>query len=228
MSEAPSGTPKLNAALAKAQAAFEAASKDAINPAFKDVTNAAKAKGTRYADLTAVVEATRPALTANELAVTQEPMEALEGWVKVRTTLLHSSGEERSSILALPCAQKTAQAYGSALTYARRYAYSAMVGVVVDADDDGNAASAVDEKNAKRSTTPKAAAPKADTTPAPLPADALEKEKALLMAAAQAARTPADVDALRPRFNKLPKQDQDELGPHLTARKAELAKVATP
>lgn len=216
MSEVPTGTPKLNAALAKAQAAFEAASKDALNPAFKG--EGAKAKGTRYADLTAVVEATRPALTANDLAVTQEPMEAAEGWVKVRTTLLHSSGEERSSILALPCAQKTAQAYGSALTYARRYAYSAMVGVVVDADDDGNAASGVGERKAPARAEPR----KLDTAPT----DDLEKEKALLLASAQAARAPSDIDALRPRFNKLPKQDQDEIGPRLTARKNELTKAA--
>lgn len=212
MSETTSGTPKLNAALAKAQAQFQAAEKSALNPAFKDATQPAKAKGTRYADLTAVVEATRPALTANGLAVSQEPMEAEEGWVKVRTCLLHESGEERIATLKLPCAQKTAQAYGSALTYARRYAYSAMVGVVADEDDDGNAASGkkTTEAKAAPSNTPSASG------------DPVEREAESIIALAQTARTPADVDALRKRFDALPKPEQERVKPVLTARKAEL------
>jgi ERF superfamily len=55
--------------------------------------------------------------------------------------------------------------------------------------------------------------------------DDLEKEKALILATAQAARTPGDIDALRSRFSKLPKPDRDELEPKLKARKAELTKV---
>ena len=44
-----------------------------------------KAKGTKYADLTAVWEAIRGPLTANELSVTQEPVDCPEGWVPVKT-----------------------------------------------------------------------------------------------------------------------------------------------
>jgi len=54
--------------------------------------------------------------------------------------ILHSSGESISGRYPLRPQQNTPQAYGSALTYARRYSLAAMVGVVAD-DDDGNAAS---------------------------------------------------------------------------------------
>lgn len=70
------------------------------------------------------------------------------------------------------------------------------------------------------------AKPRAAAKPAQ-PPDALEKEKALILAAAVAARDVADLEALKPRFNALPKPDRDELGPKLTARKAELAKVTS-
>jgi hypothetical protein len=54
---------------------------------------------------------------------------------------MHASGESISGRYPLRPQQQTPQGYGSALTYARRYALAAMVGVVADEDDDGNAAS---------------------------------------------------------------------------------------
>lgn len=107
------------------------ASKDKTNPHF----------GNRYADLASVWDACRDALTANGLAVVQLPLSSPESrGVTIRTTLLHESGASLSSDLFLPVAKIDPQGFGSAITYGRRYALAAMVGVAPE-DDDGNAAS---------------------------------------------------------------------------------------
>lgn len=118
----------LAAALAKAQGLMTHASKDAQNPHFKN----------RYADLAAVWSAIREPLSVNGLSVVQTVTQG-DGTVGVRSLLLHASGEWISSALEMPVAQKTPQGYGSALTYARRYALSALVGIAQD-DDDAEAA----------------------------------------------------------------------------------------
>jgi hypothetical protein len=121
---------ELAAALAKAQGQIQGAVKDSTNPAFKS----------RYADLASVWDACRVALSLNGLAVLQGPALVGQG-VSVTTRLLHSSGQWAESTLVLPMDKATAQGAGSAITYARRYALAAMVGVAPDDDDDGNAAS---------------------------------------------------------------------------------------
>ena len=156
-------TGKLAEALAKAQAQMESASKDRTNPAFKS----------KYADLTSVWEACRSALTSNGLAVAQIMVAAPEGHVAVETRLLHSSGESLSSTCTLPATKKDAQGYGSAITYARRYGLSAMVGVVADDDDDGNAATGA----GRRDSTP------AHQHQAKPQGDAVEREEAALRTA---------------------------------------------
>jgi hypothetical protein len=71
----------------------------------------------------------------------QLPGESDHGPV-LRTTLLHKSGQWIASEVPLMVGEKsTMQTLGSAITYARRYGLAAMVGVVADEDDDGNAAS---------------------------------------------------------------------------------------
>lgn len=145
---------KITEALALAQGEIEAASRDSENPYF----------GSSYSSLAAIKSASRPHLAKNGLAVFQATASELgdaTGKVYVTTRLAHSSGQWVESTLTmpvLPMARKkkdgdsdsdrapgkiTAQAVGSALTYGMRYGYSAMVGVVPEADDDdGNAASA--------------------------------------------------------------------------------------
>ncbi len=118
-------------ALAKAQAQIKPASKDATNPHFKS----------RYADLPAVWEACRKPLTDNGLSVVQMPVDAGEGRVGLTSVLMHSSGQYISSTVSTKLTQDSAQGLGSALTYLRRYALAALVGIVADEDDDGNAAS---------------------------------------------------------------------------------------
>jgi len=105
--------------------------------------------GNRYADLASVCDACLPHLSAQCIAVLQ-PVSANGPLVTVETILVHSSGEFIKSSLTLVAYEATKgggfspsdkpQSVGSAITYARRYSLSALVGVSAD-DDDGNAAS---------------------------------------------------------------------------------------
>jgi hypothetical protein len=120
---------ELAAALSKAQSVIKGAVKDANNPFFKS----------QYADLTSVWDACREALTKNGLSVIQCPEQSDPGGIAIETTLLHSSGQFITSRYVMPVKNSTdAQAVGSAITYARRYALSAMVGVAPADDDDSN------------------------------------------------------------------------------------------
>ena len=89
-----------------------------------------------YADLGACVAAAAPVLQANDLAITQ----IICGGFLV-TTLLHKSGEFITSTMPYDLSRFTKmQDLGSALTYAKRYSYCAILGIVADADDDANTA----------------------------------------------------------------------------------------
>ena len=142
----------LAAALAKAQGEMSSAKKDALNPHFKS----------KYADLASVWDACRVALSKNSLSVVQRVSNHSDG-VKVRTRLLHSSGEWIEDSLVVPIAQRTAQSIGSSITYARRYALAAMVGVAAD-DDDGNEATAAAPKDEGRREAPRQQAAKQSRT----------------------------------------------------------------
>ena len=120
---------ELAAALSKAQASMEGASKDSVNPHFK----------AKYADLGNCWEACRKALTDNGLGIIQIP--SAEGAnVTVTTLLTHSSGQFIEGSLSMIAQKNTPQGVGSCITYARRYALSAFVGIAPE-DDDGQAAS---------------------------------------------------------------------------------------
>lgn len=140
-------TDKLDAAMAKAQGEIEAASKDKTNPAFRS----------KYADLTSVWAAIRPALTKNGISVTQWPVHSEDGRVHLVTRVAHA-GEWIRCDFSLPTLKNDAHGHGSAVTYLRRFALSAAIGVVADDDDDGNAAS-----EHKSATTTKAEPPKHPT-----------------------------------------------------------------
>jgi len=126
---------KLAAALVQVQATVEGARKDSVNPAFKQGNKVSK-----YADLASVWEACREQLCANGLSVVQFPGEMVENRMTMTTQLSHESGEWMRGTLSIPLSKVDAQGYGSAVTYARRYALAAVVGVCPE-DDDGNAAS---------------------------------------------------------------------------------------
>lgn len=119
----------LPAAMAKAFAEIEAATKSANNPHFKS----------KYADLGAVIDAVKPPLIKHGLFFTQR-CHPCEGGVSVETVLHHEGGEEMTlGTLFVPANKNDAQGFGSALTYARRYGLLTAFGVPTE-DDDGNAA----------------------------------------------------------------------------------------
>jgi len=131
---------ELATALAKAQAAITPAVKDKVNPGFRS----------RYADLASVWEACRAALTSNGLSVVQLPLDRHDGCASLRTVLLHTSGQYLATTVSARLVKDDAQGLGSALTYLRRYSLAAMVGVVADEDDDGNAASKAPAQQARQ------------------------------------------------------------------------------
>jgi hypothetical protein len=121
---------KIAPALHKAQGQIKAALKDSTNPHFRS----------KYADLSSVIEAVKPALQSNGITFLQGVHDAVDG-VAVETMLLHTSGEWISSVMRIPAVKQDAQGYGSAITYGRRYGLQSMCGVPAE-DDDGNAATA--------------------------------------------------------------------------------------
>lgn len=121
----------LAAALAKAQAAFPVIGRD------KEVTVQTKAGGSykfKYAPLDTILAAVRKPLSDNGLAIVQ----LLDEDVLV-TSLMHESGAILSGRTPIP-ASEGIQAYGSAITYLRRYAIQALLGIAAEEDDDGNRA----------------------------------------------------------------------------------------
>jgi ribosomal protein L12E/L44/L45/RPP1/RPP2 len=127
--ETPIG-PKIAAAFVKAQKAFGPALKSSTNPHFKS----------RYADLSACIEAVVDALNNNGIGLIQRCYDAGAG-VMIETVFVHESGEVlECGILQVPASKQDPQGYGSALTYARRYSLMAACGIAPE-DDDGNSAS---------------------------------------------------------------------------------------
>jgi len=119
---------EIASALVKAQKAFGPALKTSTNPHFKS----------RYADLSACVEAVIDGLNDNGIFLNQTSHECDDG-VTVETVFIHESGETFSAgKLHVPAAKSDPQGYGSALTYARRYSLMAACGIAPE-DDDGNA-----------------------------------------------------------------------------------------
>lgn len=101
-----------------------------------------------YADLADVIEACREPLSENELAVFSSLVyENIKGdetsIYGLKTVLVHSSGEFVDTFYPLPdpmLQNIRAQEFGSALTYARRYSYSSLIGIASEEDDDGGIA----------------------------------------------------------------------------------------
>jgi ERF superfamily len=119
----------------------------AMAAAFGEIQGATKAKQGqvgrqeyKYADLGSVIDAIKPALINHGLFFTQRT-ELSDGGAVVKTVLHHASGGSMDlGVLFVPANQNNAQGFGSALTYARRYALVTAFGVPTE-DDDGSAAS---------------------------------------------------------------------------------------
>ena len=120
---------ELAAALSKAQGEITGALKDSSNPFFKS----------KYADLASCWDACRKQLAANGLSVIQTTEAFADDRLMLVTTLAHSSGQWVRGFLPVLTKDASPQAQGSGLTYARRYALAAIVGLA-QIDDDAEAA----------------------------------------------------------------------------------------
>lgn len=147
--------------LATALCAFQAEvgniPKDSVNPFYKS----------KYASLESVITTIKPILTKHGLSFSQLPDGA-----GLKTILLHNSGEILEATMTLVVKEQTPQSQGSSLTYARRYALSAMLGLATDEDDDASEAS----KPTQKAETPKAPA---KITP-PKSVTVLQKKKRIM------------------------------------------------
>lgn len=150
---------ELAKALVMAQREMGTIPKDSTNPYFRS----------KYADLATVSGVLIPVLTKHGLSVsqlcetsdktgqyTEEFTDSKTGKVskvivpylclKVKTVLMHESGQWIAGELETAIAKNDPQGIGSAITYARRYSLMAIVGAVADEDDDGNAGSKEPER----------------------------------------------------------------------------------
>lgn len=118
-------------ALSKAQSEMKPASKDSENPFFHS----------KYSDLESCWEVARGPLTKHGLSLTQVPGISVDGKPLLETMLMHSSGQFILGEMPLTPVKADPQSMGSIISYFRRYALSAMLGVVSGGeDDDGNQA----------------------------------------------------------------------------------------
>jgi hypothetical protein len=116
---------KISPALLQAQKALTFASKNAKNPHFKNT----------YADLSAVIDAVKPALNDAGIIFLQTPSPSDNGYLFLTTRLIHESGEWIEDTATCPLPKQDPQGYGSCLTYLRRYSLAAICGLYQDDDD---------------------------------------------------------------------------------------------
>lgn len=124
---------KLAAALVKANAEVQHATKDRTNPHFKN----------DYATLESVLNAVKPVYATHGLAIVQLPGFE-DGRATLDTVVVHESGEWLAGLAGSPIQKQDPQGVGSALTYLRRYAVAAVAGIA-QVDDDGNAGAGRDD-----------------------------------------------------------------------------------
>ena len=133
---------ELAAALVLAQAEFGAVPKGSTNPFFKS----------KYAALPEVVQHASPVLSKHGLAISQHICTNDNGDDLLLTYLLHRSGQFIAYSMKLHLVKDDPQAQGSAVTYARRYSYMSVLGLVADEDDDGNRATQAQARVIKKPT----------------------------------------------------------------------------
>lgn len=139
---------ELATALAKFQAGMGKVHKSEMHPQFKKP----------YASITDVIETIQAPLSEVGLSFAQFP----DGQA-LTTILMHASGQWIESSYQLNPVKGDPQGWGSAITYARRYALTAILGLGTE-DDDGQTASTP----AAKSAPAKQPAPKQEPAPVPV------------------------------------------------------------
>jgi len=146
-------TKEIATALSTFQGKITAVKKDAVNPFYKS----------KYATLDTIWETIRKPLSENGLSVAQT-MNVFGDKSLLETTLYHTSGEWISGIQLVNPVKDDPQSLGSAISYARRYSLSALLGIVADEDDDGNVATKPETRPKVESKAPeKTVSPTAET-----------------------------------------------------------------
>lgn len=164
---------ELAAALAKAQSDFKPVPKSGENPLFHS----------RYATLDDILQAVMPILAKNGLALMQFLGTNEEGAPTLETSLLHTSGQFIGSLVSIPSLSgnrgtNELQNTGGALTYMRRYAVAALLGVASDDDVDGD--TGTKQELSKAESKPKTTKPK-ETKKETLTAEDLAKQWAEML-----------------------------------------------
>jgi hypothetical protein len=205
---------ELAVALAGMQGEMQPAKMNATNPFLKN----------RYADLAAVIEAVKPHMSKYGLSYVQMPTAPLTGeyGISLTTRLMHKSGQwlEDTFFMPMPAEERgksTMQVAGSAISYARRYALSAMLGVIADEDGDGNGAPhGQNGQNGGNQQRRPQAPPPAPPAPAPVNGagrDPMTVKGELLGAALKGSAAPAKENQLkfvRASLSKLVKDDAEK------------------
>ena len=208
---------QLAGALAKAQGQFKTVEKTKVADFSHD-------KGRiryTYADLAMIMAACREGLAANGLAVTQLVNIGGEGVIQIVTLLAHESGQWIQSTLKLASPSLKTKDLGGTVTYGRRYAYGAIVGIA-SADEDDEPEDVEAEKPPKASAKPTDKKPQTDpkgrkydkiatgpeipkepTAPAPAPAAPVATPDQIARANAFNAAKRAFKDRLEPELTEL-------------------------
>ena len=130
---------KLAKALVAFRAEIEPIGFDSSNPHF----------GNRFASLGAIHRAIDPLMAKHGITIIQFPV-TQENRIGVNTILIHDSGQSIQQEFTLPLQKNDPQGGGAAITYARRYAISAALGLVSEEDTDAEAA--MDRRSSVRRT----------------------------------------------------------------------------
>src|SRR5690625_1022368 len=202
-------------ALAKAQADMKNAPLNKVNPHFKS----------KYADLASIREATIPHLSKHGLAIIQSVgWEEEGGKIRLFSRLVHASGEWIESVYPIPLDKP--QVMGSAISYGRRYCWSAMCGIAADDDDDGNAAQEAAPQRQQRATAQRGASKPADERQNPSNGTAEDMEKAI-NAAQDVARINAITGSERWQFcwSAITKEQQKHLEALVKQRLSDLSQA---
>ena len=138
-------------ALCKFQGEVGRVKKTETNPFFKS----------KYASLADILDVIRQPLADNGLSFVQFP----EAEHQLTTMLMHVSGEWIRANYSMTPAKNDPQGLGSVITYQRRYALGAVLGLNIDEDDDGNAASTPAKAKGKQQSDANFAGMKSTTKP---------------------------------------------------------------
>ena len=136
----------LASALVQAQGEMPTVKKDEVNPHFNS----------KFMSLHGLIEATRKVLNKHGLALTQFPCTSEFGAPVLRTVLIHGpTGERWEFETPLFMGNQNMQQLGSAITYARRYAWASLLGIAAEDDDDGNTAGTQHAAQTKKANSAK-------------------------------------------------------------------------